>query len=58
MMHDHGSNKYNFDQCENCGLVFLNSRVKESELGPFYSKNYLPYRVEEAWGKYANVVKR
>lgn len=24
----------------------------------FYSENYLPYRTEEAWGKYANFVKR
>ena len=58
MMHEQGSTKYNFDQCENCGLVFLNSRIPESELGPFYSENYLPYRVEEAWGKYANFVKK
>ena len=58
MMHEQGSKKYNFDQCENCGLVFLNCRVPESELGLFYSENYLPYRTEEAWGKYANFVKR
>ena len=58
MMHEQGTTKYNFDKCENCGLVFLNSRLPESELGPFYSENYLPYRVEEAWGKYANFVKR
>lgn len=58
MMHEQGTTKYNFDKCENCGLVFLNSRIPESELGPFYSENYLPYRVEEAWGKYANFVKR
>lgn len=58
MMHKQGLTKYNFDQCEHCGLVFLNGRIPEAELGQFYSKNYLPYRVEEAWGKYAKFVKR
>ena len=58
MMHDYTADQYNFDQCEDCGLVFLNSRIPESELGKFYTKNYLPYRIEEAWGKYASFVKR
>ncbi len=58
MMHEHSPVKYNFDRCEDCGLVFLNPRVLESDLGAFYTSSYLPYRVEEAWGKYAAFVKR
>jgi len=58
MMHEHSQVKYNFDRCEDCGLVFLNPRIVESDLGAFYTSSYLPYRVEEAWGKYAAFVKR
>lgn len=58
MMHQNLPAKYNFDRCNDCGLVFLNPRVNESELGQFYTASYLPYRVEEAWGKYASFVKR
>jgi len=58
MMHAQASTKYDFVQCENCGLVFLNERIPNAELGTFYSENYLPYRVEEAWGKYASFVKK
>lgn len=58
MMHEHSKAKYNFDCCNDCGLVFLNPRVPEIELGKFYTAAYLPYRVEEAWGKYASFVKK
>jgi 2-polyprenyl-3-methyl-5-hydroxy-6-metoxy-1,4-benzoquinol methylase len=58
MMHQNSPTKYNFDRCNDCGLVFLNPRVNESELGQFYTASYLPYRVEEAWGKYASFVKQ
>ncbi len=58
MMHEHSPTSYNFDRCEDCGLVFLNPRVPEAELGQFYTAAYLPYRVEEAWGKYASFVKQ
>ena len=58
MMHEHSQVKYNFDRCEDCGLVFLNPRILESALAAFYTSSYLPYRVEEAWGKYAAFVKR
>jgi len=58
MMHQHLPNKYNFDRCFDCGLVFLNPRVPETALGQFYPSAYLPYRVEEAWGKYAFLVKK
>lgn len=57
MMHGPLEQSFNFDQCQNCGLVFLNPRVPEERLGEFYTSAYLPYRVEEAWGKYANFVK-
>lgn len=58
MMHQNLPAKYNFDRCNACGLVFLNPRVDETELGQFYTASYLPYRVEEAWGKYASFVKQ
>jgi len=50
--------QYNFDRCNDCGLVFLNPRVAESELSHFYTESYLPYRIEEAWGQYASFVKK
>lgn len=58
MMHQNLPAKYNFDKCKECGLVFLNPRIDETELGQFYIASYLPYRVEEAWGKYASFVKQ
>lgn len=58
MMHLHLPYLYNFDRCNDCGLIFLNPRVPETELGQFYTSAYLPYRVEEAWGKYASFVKK
>jgi 2-polyprenyl-3-methyl-5-hydroxy-6-metoxy-1,4-benzoquinol methylase len=58
MMHDNLSSTFKFDKCKCCGLVFLNPRVPEIELGQYYSATYLPYRVEEAWGKYASFVKK
>jgi 2-polyprenyl-3-methyl-5-hydroxy-6-metoxy-1,4-benzoquinol methylase len=58
MMHQNLPAKYNFDRCKDCGLVFLNPRMDETELGQFYTASYLPYRVEEAWGKYASFVKK
>jgi 2-polyprenyl-3-methyl-5-hydroxy-6-metoxy-1,4-benzoquinol methylase len=58
MMHEHSPTSYNFDRCNHCGLVFLNPRVSETALGKFYTSAYLPYRVEEAWGKYASFVKQ
>lgn len=58
MMHDNLPNTFKFDKCDDCGLVFLNPRVPETELGQYYTSAYLPYRVEEAWGKYAAFVKK
>lgn len=47
---------FNFDQCQHCGLVFLNPRVPAAELMHYYTDYYLPYRGERAWGKYAPLV--
>ena len=47
---------FNFDQCSNCLLVFLNPRVSHNELKKYYSKYYLPYRGPKAWGKYQKLV--
>jgi 2-polyprenyl-3-methyl-5-hydroxy-6-metoxy-1,4-benzoquinol methylase len=58
MMHQNLPATYNFDKCNNCGLVFLNPRVDETALGQFYTASYLPYKIEEAWGKYAAFVKK
>jgi 2-polyprenyl-3-methyl-5-hydroxy-6-metoxy-1,4-benzoquinol methylase len=58
IMHRPSPVKYNFDICADCGLVFLNPRVPLNEMDKFYTASYLPYRVEEAWGKYAAFVKK
>ncbi len=58
MMHDYTADQYNFDRCEDCGHVFLNSRVPQLELGKFYTKNFLPYRIKEEWGKHVSFIKR
>lgn len=55
MMHPSEEN-FNFDQCKDCGLVFLNPRVPQEQLGDYYSDWYLPYRGDAAWGKYGMLV--
>ncbi|SHF88729.1 Methyltransferase domain-containing protein [Flavobacterium segetis] len=47
---------FNFDQCSDCHLVFLNPRVELNELKDYYSSHYLPYRGSEAWGKFEKLV--
>lgn len=47
---------FNFDQCANCQLVFLNPRVNLDNLKNYYTSYYLPYRGSEAWGKYRKLV--
>ena len=47
---------FNFDQCANCQLVFLNPRVNLDNLKNYYTSHYLPYRGSEAWGKYSKLV--
>jgi ubiquinone/menaquinone biosynthesis C-methylase UbiE len=57
MMHDR-SGEFNFDQCAECEVVFLNPRVPPSTLKKYYTNFYLPYRGAEAWGKFARFVER
>ena len=47
---------FNFDQCANCQLVFLNPRVNLDNLKNYYTSYYLPYRGSKAWGKYRKLV--
>jgi len=47
---------FNFDQCSDCHLVFLNPRVDLDELKNYYTSHYLPYRGSEAWGKFEILV--
>ena len=49
--------RFNFDQCKDCQLVFLNPRVPLEQLKNYYTSHYLPYRGSEAWGKYVHFVK-
>lgn len=56
-MHSHANKEiFNFDQCTDCQLVFLNPRVELSDLGNYYTDYYLPYRGAKAWGKYERLV--
>jgi len=50
------SETFNFDQCEDCELVFLNPRVEAAQLMDYYTDYYLPYRGAKAWGKYEKLV--
>ena len=52
-----GKEVFNFDQCAECQLVFLNPRVDPEDLKNYYTDYYLPYRGPEAWGKYEYLVK-
>ena len=47
---------FNFDQCTNCLLVFLNPRVPLDKLKNYYTSFYLPYRGARAWGKFEKLV--
>lgn len=52
-----GSERFTFVRCEECGLVFLNPRVPEADIARYY-EDYLPHRGPEAWGRWANVIRR
>jgi len=53
----HSDNElFNFDQCSDCQLVFLNPRVPLEELKKYYTSHYLPYRGAKAWGKFEKMV--
>jgi 2-polyprenyl-3-methyl-5-hydroxy-6-metoxy-1,4-benzoquinol methylase len=47
---------FNFDQCAECQMVFLNPRVDLDNLKNYYTSHYLPYRGSEAWGKFKKLV--
>jgi 2-polyprenyl-3-methyl-5-hydroxy-6-metoxy-1,4-benzoquinol methylase len=47
---------FNFDQCAECKLVFLNPRVPLNQLKNYYTSHYLPYRGAKAWGKFERLV--
>jgi 2-polyprenyl-3-methyl-5-hydroxy-6-metoxy-1,4-benzoquinol methylase len=47
---------FNFDQCADCKLVFLNPRVPLNQLKDYYTSYYLPYRGAKAWGKFEKLV--
>ena len=48
--------RFTFVACVGCGLVFLNPRVPEAEIGRYY-EDYLPHRGPEAWGRWAELVR-
>jgi ubiquinone/menaquinone biosynthesis C-methylase UbiE len=48
---------FQFQQCQECDLVFLNPRPSIEELKEFYTDYYLPYRGPEAWGRFASFVR-
>jgi len=52
------SNKelFNFDQCVECKLVFLNPILPLDQLKNYYTSYYLPYRGAKAWGKFEKLV--
>lgn len=52
----HSETVFNFDQCNDCELVFLNPRLNYEALSNYYTDDYLPYRGPKAWGKYQNIV--
>ena len=59
MMVDHDQDRrFRFLRCGDCETVFLENPVEEQDLGEFYPDDYLPYRGEKAWGKYAGIVRR
>lgn len=49
---------WKFSICSNCSHVNLQNRVRPQDLGAFYDENYIPYRGENAWGKYAHFVSK
>ncbi len=55
-MHSDNNEQFNFDQCTDCKLVFLNPRVSLGQLKNYYTSYYLPYRGAKAWGKYEQLV--
>lgn len=57
LMHQKNNEEYNFNLCNNCETVFLTNPVPTTDLDKYYTENYLPYRGENAWGKFSSFVK-
>lgn len=50
--------EFHYECCNDCGLIYLNPRIAEQELGAYYPSYYLPYRGGKAWGRFATLVNR
>lgn len=48
--------RFTWVQCQRCGLVFLDPRVPEPDIGRYYA-DYLPHRGPAAWGRWAPLVR-
>ncbi len=48
---------FSFVRCQNCGLIFLSPRVTAEALKDYYPDHYLPYRREQAWGRFAGLIR-
>lgn len=53
-----GGGRFRFVRCADCGLVYLNPRVRAEEIDSYYPPYYLPYRGPQAWGRYAPLAER
>ncbi|MFN8650905.1 MAG: class I SAM-dependent methyltransferase [Gemmatimonadales bacterium] len=47
--------RFTWQQCRACGLVYLSPRVSEAAIGRYY-EDYLPHRGSAAWGRWAPLV--
>lgn len=50
--------RFTFVRCRGCGLIYLNPRIPERDIGDWYGPDYLPHRGDAAWGRYAPFVAR
>ena len=48
--------RFTFVRCRGCGLIYLNPRIPERDIGDWYGPDYLPHRGDAAWGRYAPFV--
>ncbi|MDP2175112.1 MAG: class I SAM-dependent methyltransferase [Bacteroidota bacterium] len=56
LMHKVNQEEYRFKKCMDCESVFLENPVPENVLDDYYTDNYLPYKGDEAWGKFKSFV--
>jgi ubiquinone/menaquinone biosynthesis C-methylase UbiE len=50
--------RFTFVRCRACGLIYLNPRIPEADIGAWYAADYLPHRGDAAWGRYAPLAAR